>query len=305
MPRFSAFNPTRFSSRPRAAELIYKAMVADLGGDQNYSDDFDSPAMARVYANAMAFGAAKEALERAGSQFRPTRVLELLPTLEAEYGLKPEPTATLAERRADLAVAMRIARGASRENVEGILAEILGDDFVAYHTVDKDDAVASDATPGDSGIYVTPGTERSIFRLTSSVTTIGAPTTVNYEAVMGARDELLVGEKIAIDSGDPGCCEVVTITAATSSTLTATFTSPHTSGLLFATGRFPNLWSTKRTNLFVLSDAAAVSPRSRRRANRAIQRLLRGVSTWTLADDSGPFRVGVGRIGVTTIGAVP
>ncbi len=308
MPRCSAFNSTRFSSRPRHAELIYRQMVSDLGAGQNYSDDFDSLAMARVYANAMTFGRAKEALERAGKQFRPSRVLELLPTFEAEYGITPEVDATIDERRRELAAAMRIARGASRVNVEAVLSEILSDDFVSYSTVDKEDAVQSSDAPEEVGIYVAPGTQRSVYRVLDSIAITGEAVTVAYEYVTGAEEQLRIGDKIVIDSGDFGRCEAVTIAAVAETedglTFTATFAQPHVSGLLIATGRHPNLVTSKRHNLIVLSESGAVSARVRRRAHRTLRRLLRGISTWSLADSSGPFRVGVGRLGVTTIGAV-
>jgi hypothetical protein len=302
LPRPSAFNSTHFSSRPPHGELIYKQMVADLGSGENFSDDFDSIASARIYANAMTFARAKYALERAGSQFRPSRTLELLPALEAEYGIVPEPDATTAERRSELAVAMRIARGANRVNVEEILTALLGDDFVSYETIDAADAVQTAASPEDEGIYVTPGTERSVYTLTDSVLFTGTPVTVGYEFVTGAREELSAGDVIIVDAGNHGRIEPVTITSATASTLTATFTKPHTSGVQMATGRHPYLMSSKRHNVFVLSEDGMASARTQTKANRTIRRMLRGVSTWALTDSTDAFTVGEGLLGVTLIG---
>lgn len=305
MPRYSAFGPMRFSSRKPHGELIYRDMVKSLGSGKNFTDDFNSLAMARVYANAVAFGRCKYALERASRQIHPAHALELLPALEREYGLVPEADASIADRRRELAAAMRIARGASRTNVEAVMLDLFAEHFLAYVTVDPADAVVSTATPASTGVYAEPGTPRSAFRVTGSVTTTGSPITVGYQAITGALAALSAGDRIIIDTGNPGRVEALTVTAATASTLTASFAKPHDAGTVLATGRHPHLAGSKRHNVFVLSEEAAVSERLRRKTHRAARRLLRGVSTWDVADSSGPFRVGVGRLGITTIGVVP
>lgn len=311
MPRFSAFNPfgqLRFSARPSHSDQIYKEIVSALGGGENYTDDFDSLAMARVYANAMAFGRLKYALERAGSQFRPSRVLELLPDLEREYGLVPEPGATIAQRRAELVVAAWIARGARRTNVEAVLAQLFGEGTVEYLTVALANVAMSLGTPADRGVYVKPGTPRMAFRLNAAVTMTGIPRTVQAALVAGDGVAPAVGSRITVDPADQGRVEAVTITAVTLVgtllTMTATFTKAHAPGAVLITGRHPNIVTNKRHNLFVTSATDARSNRMRRRLDRAAYRLLRGVSTWSITDGSGPFKVGVGKIGVTTIGAV-
>lgn len=311
MPKFSAFNPygaLRFSSRPSHGEKIFREMVRAVGGEQNYSTDFDGMAMARLYAFAMAFGRCKYALERTGSQFRPDRVLELLPALEKEYGIAPERNATLAQRRADLAAAAQIARGARYTNVVEVLTALLGDDFVSYLPTDVADAVVTTTMPQSRGVYDKPGTLRSVFRLTSHVSRINAAITVQAEFVTGAKAAPAPGARFVLDTGDPGRVEAVTVTAATLTgttlTLTATFTKPHSSGTVLATGRHPNLVGSKRHNLFVLTADGAPNNRARRRLHRAARRLLRETSTWAITDGTGPFKVGQGKLGLTTIGAV-
>jgi hypothetical protein len=300
---FTAFSGLRFSSRPSEAELFYRDIVRGLGG--NYTEEFDSLAMARVYANAMAFARAKMAIKRAGQQFRPSRILEMLPAAEREYGIIPEPGSPVSARRRELAAAMRIARGATQTNVDAVLSDLLIDDFVSYLPVPLADAVVSTASPGTTGIYPVPGTQRSAFRLTAPVATTGSPITVSYEAVTGASTELVVGDKIAIDTADAGRIEVVDVTAVGAGTFTATFTKPHNSGLLFSTGRLPHFWNTRRHNVLTLSVSGAATARVRRRANKAMRRLLRGVSTWALTDGSAPFTVGAGLLGATLIGPDP
>lgn len=311
MPRFSAFTELpalRFSSRPSHGERFYHEIVKSLGGEENYDTDFNSPAMARVYADAMAYGRALYALERATSQIRPARAYELLPALEREYGVVPEPGSTISQRQTEVAVAAIIARGARRSNVEAVLAQLFGNGFVEYITTSVDDAVLSSADPEETGVYDAPGTPRSAFRLIDAIAVTGTPISAQARLVAGLAAAPEAGSRFIIDPGDYGRCEAVSVAGAllvgNDLLLTATFTKAHTQGTVLATGRHPNLATTKRLNLFKMSTAAATDARTRRRLNRAADRLLRGVSTWSIVDDSGPFRVGVGRLGITTVGEI-
>jgi hypothetical protein len=311
VPKFSAFNPfgqLRFSSRPSHSAKIYAEMVKLLGGGKNYSDDFDSLAMARVYANAMAFGRLKYALERAASQFRPSRVLELLPDLEREYGLVPEATATIPQRRAELVVAAWVARGGRRSNVEAILTQLFGAGAVEYVTIAIADAVMSAGAPESRGVYVLPGAPRMAFRLNGATSRTGVAVSLQATLVAGDGPAPAVGSRVVVDPNDHSRVEAVTVEATTLVgsllTITATFTKAHAAGAVVVTGRHPNIVTNKRHNIFIVSTAAARDNKTRRRLDRAAYRLLRGVSTWSITDGSGPFKVGVGRLGVTTIGAV-
>ncbi len=285
-------------------------MVKSLGSGKNYSVEFDSLVAARLYANAMAFGRCKYEIERAGQQFRPSRALENLPLLERELGVVPEPGSTIAQRRAAVVVASRIPRGASRPNVEAIMAELFGADFVAYVTNPIADSVYWPAAPATAGVYVKPGTPRSVFTLMAHVTAVGTPVAVQVQLITGLIEQLSIGTPFVIDAGNFTRQETCVISAvsgsgATQRTITATFTKPHSWGVILATGRHPSQYTSKRENLFVLSDAAAADAKARKRLHRTARRLLRGISTWSVADDSGPFKVGEGRIGITTIGATP
>lgn len=309
MPRFSAFNSTHFTSAPPYEEQIYEEMVKSLGSGANYSDDFDSLVAARLYANAMAFGRVKYEIERQGREFLPTKALENLPKLEREYGLIPEPGASINARRAEVVVAARVARGASRTNVEAILTELFGSDFLSYVTVPIADVVTSPASPADAGVYVKPGSLRGVFQTLAPVSLTNQPMTVAVRLIAGSEQTLRAGVRVAIDSGNYGRQEAVTVTAVTPSgsnyNMDATFTKPHNSGTVLATGRHANQATSKRCNLFVLSNAAATDAKKRRRLHRAARRLLRGISIWSASDSSGPFTVGSGVLGITTIGAVP
>ncbi len=284
-------------------------MVKSLGSGKNYSTDWDSLVSARLYANAMSFGRCKYAIERLGQQFRPTRALENLPALEREYGIIPEPGSSIEQRRAELVVAARIARGASRSNVEAVLTALFGADFVSYVTVPIADVVLSPNVPTDSGVYVKPGSLRGVFELLTPVSRTNVSVTVQCRLLAGNAQTLRIGQHVAVDSGNFGRQEAVTVVAVAPSgdnfNMTATFTKPHNVGILFATGRHASQATSKRCNLFVLSDTGAADAKTRRRLHRAARRLLRGISTWSAADDSGPFTAASARLGITTIGAAP
>jgi hypothetical protein len=284
-------------------------MVKSLGSGENYSADWDSLVAARLYANAMAFGRCKYAIERLGQQFRPTRALENLPILEREYGIIPELGASIEQRRAEVAVAARIARGASRTNVEAVLIELFGDDFISYVTVPSAEVVVSPANPLDSGVYVKPGSPRAAFGLLAPIALTGIPLTFPCRLLAGDANTLRIGAPVVVDSGNYGRQETVTVIAVAASgdnfNMTAVFTKAHDMGTVLATGRHASQATSKRCNLFVLSDAAASDAKKRRRLHRAARRLLRSISTWSASDDSGPFTFGSGRFGITTWGATP
>lgn len=308
MPRASAFNSTHFTSKPSYEEQIYGEMVKALGAGKNYSVDFDSLVAARLYANAMAFGRCKYAIERLGTQFLPSKALENLPLLEREYGLTPEVGASVAQRRSELVVAARIARGASRTNVEAILSELFGSDFVAYVTNSIADSVVFPVNAPNTGVYVKPGSPRAAFELLTNVARTAIPVTVPARLLAGNAQSLRAGVRFIIDSGDFGRAEAVTVEAVSVVdgvySITATFAKAHKVGAVIGTGRHARQATSKRENLFVLSATAASDAKKRRRLHRAARRLLRAISTWSIADQSGPFKVGEGRLGITTIGAV-
>lgn len=311
MPHFSAFarfGHLRFSKRPPVSQRIYEEMRQNAG-PENWSGDFYSLASARMYANAMLFGRTHGAIERGGNQFRPNRALELLPRLEREYGIRPDPGERIPSRRQTLAAHAKIPRGARRDNVMTVMTELLGDDFLGYYVVPFADLQLSTLSPVAVGVYDRPGTERTVFRLTQSVATIGSPLTRTFERVTGAAERPLVGSKVIVDPGHFGRVEAVTIDGATDSTITATFLNPHDAGTAFATGRHPFVASSKRHDVFVLSQAANRNRRLRNKAHRAARRLLRAVSTWNLTEETapgqiGPFTLNVSGLGLITFGTV-
>jgi hypothetical protein len=108
-----------------------------------------------------------------------------------------------------------------------------------------------------------------------------------------------------------GIEERVTILAVdtTAKTVAINATIPHGFDVVGFTHPYPAWRSTKRHSLVVLSVSAAADPEKRRKVNELMQRMARTVSTWDICAGSGssttgPFTVGGGLLGITTIGAV-
>ena len=302
MPKFSAFSKFghfAFSRKAPPGQRFYESMVKALGDGANFALDFDdNHQSAKLYANAMAMATARLTLERAGNNRHPLKATEMLPPLEDEYGLKPGPTDTLTDRRAALAVRKMFTRGARREAIENALRLILGDYFVAYHVLSNADATANWADPANSdGTFKLPTTPIKLRTLDTSMSTgLGAPRTIDTTFLGGSSDMLLPGEVITVEPGALGCTESVTITAVSGTTITAVFDLPHPADALITTAPYPHWTSTHRHNIVVVDPTKVTDPELRRKCREFLERSLRGVSTYVIADETtagvtGPFRI--------------
>jgi hypothetical protein len=333
----SAFRPLgllRLSSQVPIAKRIYDAQVEALGGQFDLSDG--THAEATIFARSLGLARTYAIMHRAARQRLPKYVLELLPAMEDEYGLVPGPRDSIAQRQAAFAAAKLLPGGASRVNVENALRTLLGDAFVAYRTTKSSEIVNYPTNCGDSPMNLQlPSVPRRLIRIKSSVST-GAQV-VSYDAlddttsiiVVPTQDggrkvhsqTLLVGDVLVVQPETLGQAERVTVTAvgvdtAGSSpgqfahrTFTATFAKSHDVDCVATTQPFPWWTSTQRQSLIVLTTEAATDPETRRKVNELMHRIARDVSTWAITDGSptvtnGPFKVGVGKLGVTSIGAV-
>jgi hypothetical protein len=147
-----------------------------------------------------------------------------------------------------------------------------------------------------------------------------ATSTVVEDASTVTSLRATVGDDIVVDAGNPDLAEVVTVTATSIvagspayRALTAVFTKPHAAGAVCVIGDWPYWHSTKRTSLVILAEAAAEDQETRRKVNDLMGRMAREVSRWAIAGGSGsygvggsagPFKIGVGKIGVTPLGTV-
>jgi hypothetical protein len=317
MPLLSRFTPCGFlalSSRPSHAETIFRAMVRSQG------DAYASggPHEAKIYAQAMGLARVQYALERAGNQQFAERATDFFDILEAEHGLVPRVDDTMAERTAELSARMLLPGGAAQSNVERALTELLGDDFVAYRPTTTDEMVLYPEDIGDSPMNLqAPNVVRKRLVITDAISTgLGAPQQVAYEETKTEAEDtaLLAAEGDVLVVG-PGTAteERVTVTAISTvgddHLLTATFEQPHPPDTLAITAPYPMWTSTKRHSLIVLTADAAADAETRRKVHDLMRRIARGVSTWEIAAESGPgetgpFKVGEGLLGITTIGTI-
>ena len=70
---------------------------------------------------------------------------------------------------------------------------------------------------------------------------------------------------------------------------------------------WPYWTSTKRHYLVEVTASAAQDPEARRQIHALMRRMARGVSTWAICGNAGPFTIGsptLGIIGVTPIGSI-
>lgn len=321
MPRYSAFTPyghLSFSSKKAHGERIFFAMRNGLGEpDENVTSDFDSEAMSRIYAQAIGLSRLRHTLERAGVQFRPDRILELLPRAEDEYGLTPKFDSSIDDRRVELGRATVKPGGAVRSNITRLLDERLGADFLVYRTVPTGELVTSPPTMPGNGNFVAPmSTRGKLSRVTGSIATLATTISIAFTHVAGglAMDP---GALIVLDPDKEGLREAATVSATSppaidaqgdgTATIIRTDPKSHDPGALFTTAPFPFWVSTKRTALIVLSDAAARDPEKRRIVDEVMRKNARAISRWAIVDSAGAtgtFKVGTTGLGLTTIGSI-
>lgn len=333
MPILSAFTPCgmlTMSSLPSHAETIHGALVKSQGEAYRVNGELNVRQDAKLYAQAMGLARAQYALQGAGNQQFAAKAWDLFPVLEAEHGLVPRPSDTLAERRGALAARMLLPGGASQVNVQNALTALLGDDFIAYIPTAVGDEVLYPTAIGDQPMNLQlPSVLRKLVQIEPAVTTgLGFPQSVVYQDLLAdpapdtisAVPILLVGDHVVVGPDDNGNTETVEVEASSVFVIdelnyelrfTATFNKPHPAATLCSTMPYPFWASTKRHSLVVLSATAAADAEARRKTNDLMQRIARGVSTWDVAGETspgsgvaGPFTVGGGLLGITPIGAV-
>lgn len=303
--RFTPYGQLRYSSASSRLETIYRGAFGNLGGV--YADD--GPFEADMYAAAREVAAVDATLLRVKNHRDPTKVVDLLGSLEHEYGLAPPASATLTQRRAALADRVLLKFGARRDAVVEGLTAIVGEaGLVAYRTLDVSEVTPSPVDPytlPGHNVYVPPGTPLKLWRTTAPVSLLGVQA-VPIEYVSGDASQFAVGEQIVFSVGRLGCEETIVVTAATATTVTGDFDKAHDAGVYVRSGTWPRWESYKRLNIVVVSpdvfaDAALVA-----KVHAFLRGALRGVSQWLVTIESspgyiGPFYPGSGAPGVTSI----
>jgi len=324
MPKLSLFTPLgllKMSSAPSPAKLIYEAKKASLGGDgQNFVIKPGSLLGGRLYAESIAEAMIDEKIKRASNQDLPTKVVEQLPDREFEYGVVPPAGTTPQQRKLALAARYLLPGGATRNNVENALRTLLGDVFVAYRTITAAERVKFPVNIGDSPMNLKgPFIPRKLIRLTSAIskalgTTQGASyTCITPEATEADPLILRVGDVLTVEPEVKGRTEVVTVVSTLdgpiSTSFQAVFNKAHEANAWATTAPHPLWISTQRTCLVVLTEPEAYDPEIRRMTHDLLQRILRGISTWsivgeTAANQAGPFILNESPMNATPFGTI-
>ena len=325
MPRFSLFTPfghLRFSRIPAIGKRLFDLGAAALGdgrpGTYAVVRANNGRTFAWLYAWSMTAGTVYLLQERAGRQWDPSRVTDLLELQEREDGSIPQAGWTVDQRQAQLVRMRRLIQDVSANGLAGALAELLGSAFLAVVPGAIADIVNWPATVGDSPMLLAlPTLQRRLATLTSSIATVGSSVIANYaEREPGIDWRLTAGDVVVIEPENKDRAERVTLADAFDSDgsvpyfLQFTPTKPHAAGVSILRAPFPAQTGSKRHSLVVLSEAMAEDPETRRLAQWLMERHARATSTWDLAGanagdlTAGPFTVGGGKIGITPIGLV-
>ena len=319
MSRFSMFTPfghLRFSRVPPIGKRLFglgaEALGAGRPGAYKIERADSGRTFAWLYAWAMTLGTVYNLQERAGRQWDPDRVTDLLEVQERERGSIPRAGWTIGQRRAQLARMRALIQDVSANGLRTAMTELLGAAFLAYIPTPKADVVNWPSSLGDSPMLLAlPTLQRRLAALETAITTTGAPVTVEHgELVAGSEWQLTAGDVVVIEPENRDRAELVTISAASGTSLTFTPSFAHAAGVAILRAPFPMWTGSKRHSLVVLSEETALDPETRRLAQWLMERYARGTSTWDIAGanagdlTAGPFTVGGGMLGVTPIGLV-
>lgn len=312
MPLLSAFTPCGFltlSSQPSHAETIYSALANNLGGNYNLAEGERMEAF--CYATAMLFARVRYTLEHAGAQANPYYVTEMLADREREYGVVPGYNDNLETRRRNVAARRMIPRGARREAVVDALTTLLGDNFIYYRTTKPAELVNWPTSLGDQPMNLqVPTVPRKVIRLSTAISVgLGAPQTVGYSVFWPSGIEIQPGDVLTVEPEIVARAEMITVTSATSNTITATFNNAHEPNAFATTQPFPMWAGTQRANLIIVDSASAIDAETRRKVSELLQRILRAPSTWAIVEatsstTTGPFTLNVSPLSATTFGTV-
>jgi hypothetical protein len=314
MPKFSSFQPfghLRFSSKRPHGETIYNDKLRNCGADEN----FQGPVYrGKLFCDAMLSAGIRYFLERIGAQFDPRQADQLLPVHEREYGLVPNASATMSQRREDLFRYRRLKPDARASSVGQTLFDLLGDKFANYRTQRNEETgtlaeieQAARYNTDFDALMVPPSVPIQIGRVRRALHDKSSRRKLfEIDWLFGKPTPLSVGQRIIIDAGRWRQSEIVAIKETLGeSQYRAVFRRAHVEGAIVLTGLFPLTWSPKRRHFLTLEYPWAADPETRRKINSTMRVITRGVSTWQTMDGEesvGPFTVGGGRIGITPIG---
>jgi hypothetical protein len=314
--KFSAFTPFghfRFTSKRPHGESIYFDKLRNVGAEENFREG--GIYRGKLYCDAMLAAGVLYKLEAVGRQFDPRKAYELLTTHEREWGLVPAATATVSQRRTALYNYRRLRPDARISSVGQALYYLLGDKLINYRVMQRseiaiDELLEIQARYGatTTALMVDPKIPMQIGRLKRGLHKGGVTRKLfEIEWLFGGNADLARLQKIIIDPGKWSRSEVVTIAEVLGdNTYRAATRNPHVEGAYVMTSLFPLNSSRKRRHFIRLQYPWASDRETRRAIHNVMKIVTRSVSTWQIMDgpddEVGPFKVGVGRLGITPLG---
>lgn len=278
------------------ATTVYQAMRDAVGDSYALTGHAD----ASLWARASGLAAALATIQTAQDQALPSRITDLLPGVEPEYGLVPSPGATLADRRAALAARMLPPLGASRPVLESQLRALLGTGFVSYVTHDN---VARPVDPSAGpGLFLSPFAKRKLLRLTRDLVPLPGPAVLPLQAVPiepgGAV--LVAGDVVVIDPDAGSLAERLTVTTVGPSTLAVAPTRGHEHGAIVTTQPWPYWIGTRRHVVVFVTDAVVADAPALQRIHALLAVVLRAPTKWSVVSRTG-MRLGIDPLGTSTL----
>ncbi|RYE81376.1 MAG: DUF2313 domain-containing protein [Myxococcales bacterium] len=312
---FSGFGLDGFSGGKPLGEQLYDALWANLNGNgavENYGGKGQGGYTdAKLYATAMAIARWLTTGRQLEAQIDPDTVLEMLPEREELFGILVPAGATLAERRAALRAAMRRPGDGSYGEIRQALVDLLGAKFVDLRRLPANKLVTvPDAPQHGPGLFVEPDSRQQTFRLVADVVSSGQMSGflpfayVNLDGSSVAPGERLESNRRFVLEGERSELRerpqvILSTTLDGQAAMTAILTKPHSAGATITTRPWPYWVSNRRHWIVELTPQAALEPEVRRVAHRLMARMVRAVSTWSIAGGKGPFVLGTSLLGST------
>lgn len=319
MPSFSIFQDFaafEFSGKPSKGEAIYNSAKAAV--DKAFRLVPGTYEEARIYAMSMGLARAAYALDRARNQLLAFRSIELLPELEYDWSLIPGPYDGIVTRQLAVALRMKLPRGAVRENIEAILRDIYGDDFLTLRVLEPTEVTIWPFNPWDGpGVWsredvtVLP----KFFKLTVAISP-GIRTV--YYAPLQDNDplSLYVGEKVTVEVENLDFAEQVLVTAVGEDSFgkyfTGIFLKSHGVDATVTSGTVPIWMSNQRFEFFIIDEDSATDREKYLLVADVMNKVMRSVTQWEVVQPTtpgattvGPFTLNVTPLGTSTIGQIP
>jgi len=284
----------------RTAMQLFGAEAGHFSAERGSTIDLLSFTMAIMLARAA------DKIERAGGERYAKTVYALLPQQEEEHGLVRDPEATIPERKRALEARKVLPRGCGRGELIDGLERLLGDNFVGLHIPNPaaNEVAIWPAALGDNPqLLARADVDRKLIRITPPICIdLGVPQWVRYVPVDPPNpsaapfpNTLRKDDVLLIEPEIHGRAEVVTVleignddAPGLPSMFQAVFNNAHEPLCFATTNPFPLWLSTQREVVVIVKAQALIRPATRAQIHDHLSRVLTGVTTWALVQESTP-----------------